>query len=107
MMPENRPGNAATVAVELPAKIMLESLNDDRLRVREPIEVVVFETEGFIVAEAEELAECGDGDNQAEAIAELQYAIADLYFTLAAEQNHLGKGLRRVWAILQTKVERR
>jgi len=90
----------------LPARIKLESLSDDRLRVKEGIEVVVFETEGLVVAEAEELYECGDGPSPAAAIADLQYAIADLYFTLAAEQSNLGQGLRQVWQILQTKVER-
>ena len=90
----------------LPARIKLESLSDDRLRVKEPIEVVVFETEGLVVAEAEELYECGDGPSPAAAIADLQYAIADLYFTLAAEPSNLGQGLRQVWQILQTKVER-
>ena len=89
-----------------PARIKLESLADDRLRVKEPIEVVVFETEGLVVAEAEELYECGDGTSQAAAVADLQYALADLYFTLAAEQGNLGQGLRQVWEILQTKVER-
>ena len=89
----------------LPAWIKLESLADDRLRVKEPIEVVVFAAEGLVVAEAEELYECGDGPSQAAAIADLQYALADLYFTLEAEQSNLGQGLRQVWEILQTKVE--
>lgn len=90
-----------------PAKVKLGFLRDGRLRVKEPIEAVVFETEGFIVAEAEELFECGDGINQSEAIADLQYAIADLYFTLEEEQDHLGKGMQQVWQVLQGKVERR
>lgn len=89
-----------------PARIKLESLSDDRLRVKEGIDVVIFETEGLVVAEAEELYECGDGPSQEAAIADLQYALADLYFTLEAEQGNLGQGLRQVWEILQTKVER-
>ena len=107
MTQENRPGNTATLAPELPAQITLESLNDARLRVKEPIAVAVFATEGFIVAEAAELSECGDGVNQAEAIADLQYAIADLYFTLEADKDRLGPGLQKVWATLQSQVERR
>ena len=94
-----------TRPLTLPARIKLESLADARLRVKEGIEVVIFETEGLIVAEAEELYECGDGTNQGEAVADLQYAIADLYFTLAAEPGNLGQGFRQVWEILQTKVE--
>ena len=106
MTQQNQPGSAATLAAELPATVRLESLGDERLRVKEGIEVAVFETEGFIVAEVAELYECGDGANQAEAIADLQYAIADLYFTLEKEQHRLSKGMQPVWQILQSKVER-
>ena len=95
-----------SLPLTLPARIKLESLADDRLRVKAAIEVVIFETEGLVVAEAEELYECGDGADQGEAIADLQYALADLYFTLEAEQGNLGQGFRQVWQILQTKVER-
>lgn len=90
-----------------PAIIQLGFLRDGRLRVREAIEVTVFEEEGDIVAAATGLNEFGFGDNPTEAIADLQQAIADLYLTLEAEQDHLGKGLRRVWEILNVKVERR
>ncbi len=101
---ENRPGNTATLSPELPAKITLESLNDARLRVKEPIAVVVFVECGQVVAAAAGLDEFGFGDDLAAAIADLQCALVDLYFTLAAEQDHLGKGLRQVWATLQVKV---
>ena len=93
-------------ALTLPARIKLESLSDDRLRVKAAIDVVIFEAEGLVVAEAEELYECGDGPIQEAAIADLQYALADLYFTLEAEQGNLGQGFRQVWQILQTRVER-
>ena len=91
----------------LPARINLESLADDRLRVKAPIEVVLFAAEGLVVAEAEELYECGDGPNQETAIADLQYAIADLYFTLEREQHRLSQGMQPVWQLLQSKVARR
>ena len=91
----------------MPSKVKLAFLRDGRLRVREAIEVKILEDEGQIIAEAEELNEFGSGDNQTEAIADLQYAIADLYFTLEAEQAHLGKELQRVWGTLQAKTDRR
>ena len=94
-----------TRPLALPARIKLESLADDRLRVKEPIEVVLTAEGGQIVAAAEGLDEFGFGDNLPDAIADLQHSLADLYLTLAAEQDHLGKGLRRVWAVLQVKVE--
>ena len=91
----------------LPARIKLESLADDRLRVKAPIEVVLFAAEGLVVAEVEELYECGDGPSPAAALADLQYALADLYFTLETEQHRLSKGMQPVWQLLQSKVARR
>ena len=95
-----------TGPLTLPARIKLESLADDRLRVKEPIEVVIFATEGFILAEAVGLNEFGYGDDAAEAVAELRYAIADLYFSLEEDQHRLGKGLQGVWEALQGKIEK-
>lgn len=91
----------------LPARIKLESLADDRLRVKEPIAVAVFrDDEGFILAEAVELNEFGYGDDPAAAVQELRYAIADLYFSLEEDQDRLGPGLQTVWAVLQAKIEK-
>ena len=101
----DRAAGNPSLALTLPARVKLESLSDDRLRVKEPIEVVVFETEGFILAEAVGFNEFGQGDNPAAAVAELQYALADLYFSLAGDQHRLGQWLQEVWAELQTKME--
>ncbi len=92
-------------AVELPVTVMLESLGDTRLRVKAPIEVRVFETEGFILAEAVGFNEFGEGDRTEEAVADLQAALADLYFSLEGEQDNLGRWLQGVWKVLQDKVE--
>ena len=97
--------DAGTQPLTLPARIKLESLADARLRVKAAIEVVIFETEGFILAEAVGFNEFGQGDNPAAAVAELQYALADLYFSLAGDQHRLGQWLQEVWAELQTKME--
>ena len=97
--------NAAPLT--LPAHITLDTLNDARLQVKEPIAVLLFAAEGFIVAEAPELSECGDGRTAAEAIADLQDSIADLYWTLEEKQDHLAAGLQQTWQTLQTKVTRR
>ena len=94
-------------AAELPATVMLESLGDTRLRVKAPIEVRVFATEGFILAEAVGFNEFGEGDSPEEAVADLQAALADLYFSLEGEQHNLGRWLQGVWQVLQDKVERR
>ncbi len=108
-------GSAAAVAAkevgqaaaELPATVMLESLGDTRLRVKAPIEVRVFATEGFILAEAIGFNEFGEGDSPAEAVADLQAALSELYFSLEGEQHNLGRWLQGVWQVLQDKVERR
>ena len=107
MTQQNQPGSTATLAAELPATVRLDSLGDERLRVKEGIGVAVFETEGFILAEAVGFNEFGEGDNPEEAVADLQEALADLYFTLEAEQDNLGRWLQGVWEVLQRKVERR
>lgn len=108
-------GSAAAVAAkevgpaaaELPVTVMLESLGDTRLRVKAPIEVRVFETEGFILAEAVGFNEFGEGDSPEEAVADLQAALSDLYFSLEGEQHNLGRWLQGVWQMLQDKVEQR
>ena len=103
---ENRPGNTATLAPELPAKVMVETLLDAGFVVREPIAAIILAEDGQIVAEVAELNEFGFGDTPAAAIADLQRTIAELYRTLAAEQDRLGPDLQQVWEVLQTKVAR-
>ena len=88
----------------LPARIKLESLLDDRLRVKEPIDVSVFAAEGFILAEAVDFNEFGYGDDPAAAVLELRYAIADLYFSLEEDKDRLGPGLQTIWETLQAKI---
>lgn len=107
MTQQSGTGNTATLEAELPATVRLNSLTDDRLRVKEPIEVVIFrDDEGFILAEAVELNEFGYGDDAAEAFAELQYAVGDLYFSLEEDKDRLGPGLQKVWETLQVKIEK-
>jgi hypothetical protein len=86
-------------------RFALGSLRDGRLRVVEPVEVVRTTEEGKCVVEAPELNEFGFGDNLSEAITDLQAAIAELYFTLEAEQDRLGPDLAMVWATLSRKVQ--
>ena len=91
---------------KVPEQILLGSLRDGRLRVYSPIKIR-FTSEGkHTIAEAVELNEFGFGENQSEALADLQRAIAELYFTLEKEQDHLGTDLQGVWAILQEKIHK-
>jgi len=101
---------AAIIAIldlVLPDEILLGTVRDGRLRVRVPIRVRFRREDQHVVAEAAELDEFGFGANLSEALADLQDAIGELYFTLEREQGRLGPDLRRVWTVLQQKLMRR
>lgn len=100
-------GPEGDLATALPATVRLGFLRDGRLRVRAAIEVAILKEEGQIIAAAEELNEFGSGDNLAEAIIDLQHAIAELYFSLEEDKDRLGPGLQKVWEVLQGKIEKR
>ena len=91
-------------APRLAERFTLGSLRDGRLRIVNPIKVVQMSKGSAYVAEAPELNEFGFGENPSGAIADLQAAIAELYFTLETEQKRLGPDLARVWSILSRKV---
>ena len=61
---------------------------------------------GEHVVEATELNEFGFGNNLAEALADLQAAIAELYLTLEEDQDRLGPDLSSVWDVLSRKVRK-
>ena len=96
--------NEAVEASRPPERFKLGSLRDGRLRVVEPIGVVQMSEGRKFIVETPELNEFGFGDGFSEAIADLQAAIAELYFTLETEQERLGPELARVWSILSRKV---
>ena len=94
------------LAPAIPSEVLLGCLRDGRLHVHSPIKVK-FATEGkHIIAEAVELNEFGFGENPSAALIDLQRAIAELYFTLEEEQDHLGKDLQNVWAEIQEKIRK-
>lgn len=90
------------------SELQLGFLRDWRLRILEPLHVVVGEEEdGIVSAEAGEVNEFGYGGNMTEAVADLQCALAELYFSLEDSQERLGDDLRATWAVLQRKIARR
>lgn len=89
---------------EEPDEFLLTALLDGRLDVVEPMLVRRLREAGQHVLEAPELNEFGFGDNPQEALADLQGAIAELYFTLRAEQGRLGPDLSSVWEMLNRKL---
>ena len=99
--------NAAAATLALPAQITLDTLNDERLQVKEPIAVTIFkDDEGFTLAEAVGMNEFGCGDNPDAAVSDLQFALAELYFILEEEQLRLGPLMEPVWEILRSRVEK-
>ena len=92
--------------VPAPAQLLLGALRDGRLRVRSPIAVELTTENQDFIAEAVGLDEFGFGKNPSEAVADLQHAIAELYFTLDREQGRLGPDLMGIWSTLQQNVER-
>ena len=104
--PQNAESPSKLGNTEVPASFTLDSLRDGRLRVVEPIEVIPMMEGGKYVAEAPELNEFGFGDNLVGAVSDLQAAIAELYFTLEAEQMRLGADLASVWGALSRKVHK-
>ena len=91
-------------AVSLALNFDLDGLRDERLTVVEPFAIERTTDAGQCVLEATEINEFGFGENLAEAIADLQAAIADLYFSLEEERERLGRDLAKVWATLSRKV---
>ena len=89
-----------------PKEFMLGALRDVRLRVVEPIAVKWTTEDGRCVLEAVEVNEFGFGANFSEAIADLQEAIAELRFTLEAEQERLAPDLQAIRATLARKIRR-
>lgn len=98
-------GLISTAAV--PDQVLLGSLRDGRMRVRRAIPVKLGTEGEHIIAEAADFDEFGFGHTVSEALADLQRAIAELYFTLDQEQNRLGPDMQRVWANLQEKIVKR
>lgn len=91
----------------MPYPIELGHLRDGRLKLLAPISVSIARADDGISAYSQELNEYGFGDDFQEAVADLQRAIAELYFSLKEERDKLGADLRRTWEKLNPLVEER
>ena len=89
----------------IPVEILIGSLRDGSLRVVVPLRVKVSREDTGFVLEAVDLNEFGFGDNLSEAISDLQYAIAELYYSLKAEPQRLGPDLQEVWQKLRQAIK--
>ncbi len=91
----------------MPNEFTINFLPDNRLRVISPISVKTMVEDFQIIAEATDFNEFGFGKNLSEALADLQRAIVELYFTLEKEHERLSSDLENVWKALQEKIVRR
>lgn len=87
-------------------EFLLGTLGHRRLRVHLPFAVKLDTENEDYIAEVEVISEFGFGKSISEAVADLQRAIVDLYFTLEEDQNRLGPDLDSVWRTLQEMVSR-
>ena len=93
-------------AVLMAPYFALNGLRDNRLTFTEPFAIERTTDAGQCVLEATEINEFGFGENLSEAIADLQAAIAELYFNLEEEREWLGADLATVWSTLCRKVRK-
>ena len=84
---------------------LLATLNDARLRVRQPFQVTMATENDDFIAEAVEIDEFGFGKNPSAAVRDLQLTIVELYFTLKGEAHRLGPDLKRVFRVLESKLD--
>lgn len=85
-------------------QILIGSLLDTRLRMREPINVHMEQEGKFYLAKFDDLNEFGYGYDPIQAVQDLRNTLAELYWSLKAEQEHLGTDLANTWAKLQELV---
>lgn len=98
--PERRPDARPDI-------LLLGALWDPRLRIGKIIPVEISREAGQVITVAPLLNEYGAGANRLEAVVNLQYAIADLSHSLAADKHRLGPGLETVWSALQEHIRPR
>lgn len=84
----------------------LYDLGDERLKLKEPLEIIYRIYPGEVIALLPELELMGEGMNEIEALEDLKCEILDLHeYLFALEEDDLGKGPRSWKNILQRIIE--
>jgi hypothetical protein len=91
----------------IPAEVTIGTLHHPSLELRRPVRLAVALDGEFVTATFDQLDEFGYGADLAAAVEDWEQTIAELYFTLRAEQQRLGPSLLPLWEQLQTVVEER
>ena len=84
--------------------VQIGSLLDTRLRMRQPVTLVIEKDEDFFVAWHEELQEFGYGADPISAVQDFRNTMAQLYWQLKEDQHRLGADLFETWEMLSTLV---
>jgi hypothetical protein len=85
-------------------QIQIGSLLDNRLRMREPLTLVLEQQGEFYIAKCEELNEFGYGIDPISAVQDMRNTIAELYWQLKENQERLGSDLANTWQRLSSLV---
>ncbi|MDH7486709.1 MAG: hypothetical protein QHJ81_10595 [Anaerolineae bacterium] len=84
--------------------ILLYSLHQPRLRLKEPLAVLLERDNGQVIAQSFDLDLFGYGDTESEALEDLRQTVADLYFELKESAGGLGTLPEKVWGYLKDIV---
>ncbi len=83
-----------------PVSILLGSLPDPVLFLREPITLDVEKEDGSFAVSSSEIDEFGVGEYLMDAVEDFQQSLVELYLTLRENQNSLGPAMMALWARL-------
>jgi len=81
--------------------ILLYSLRHPRLRLKEPLAVLLERDDGQVIAQSYDLDLFGYGDTESEALEDLRQTVADLYYELKESAGKLGPLPEKVWDYLK------
>ena len=84
--------------------VQIGSLLDSRLRMSQPVTLVIEKDEDFFVAWHEELQEFGYGADPISAVQDFRNSMAQLYWQLKEDHHRLGANLFDTWEKLSTLV---
>jgi len=90
-----------------PEHLLLGNLNHPRLRLRQPVHVILTRDDSLLIASIPEIEEFGYGPHVTAAIEDLRRTLVELFQTLKSEQSRLGPAMVRLWSQLQVLIDER
>jgi hypothetical protein len=90
-----------------PERLLIGNLNHPRLRLREPINVIITRDDSLLIASIPEIEEFGYGTHLTAAVEDLRQTLIELFQTLKVERSRLGPDMLQLWNQLQVLIEER